>query len=1370
MTQFAFLAADFAELHDLARRAETAALSDPRGACFYARLTLETALRWLYRVEPALKTPYDDSLSALIHEPSFERLAGAAIVTKAKFVKDQGNRAVHDARAPTTGAATGAVRELFHVTYWLARTYAKTARPPDGIAFDPGRLEKTLTITATTVAQIQKLRAQANEDAKARAEAERARMASEEGRTALEAELAALRAEVAALRKANEAVPDRHDYDEATTRDAFIDLLLAEAGWPLDQPRDREFRVEGMPNAAGEGFVDYVLWGADGLPLALVEAKRTRKDPREGQQQAKLYADCLERAFGRRPLIFYTNGYEHWFWDDHRYPPRRVSGFLKRDELELALKRRERLRPLNSVEVDVKIVGRPYQTRAIRRVGESFEKDARRKALLVMATGSGKTRTVVALIDQLMRANWVRRVLFLADRVALVRQAHGVFKKHLSDTASANLIDRHDARTNDQTGARVLLSTYPTMMNLIEEMQDGRRRFGPGHFDLIVIDEAHRSVYRKYRAIFEHFDALLVGLTATPRDEIDRDTYSLFDLERGVPTDAFDLEDAVKGGYLVPPEPISVPLRFVRQGMRYADLPDDEKEEWDAIEWDEDGGRREEVGAAEINQWLFNANTVDKVLQHLMTHGLRVAGGDRLGKTIIFAKNSRHAEFIVERFDLSFPHLKGAFARRIDYSVPYAQSLIDAFSEAEKPPHIAVSVDMLDTGIDVPEVVNLVFFKAVRSKTKFWQMLGRGTRLCPDLFGPGRHKENFRVFDFCQNFEFFDQNPELREGSVAPSLSERLFTSRVDLVGLLDCGGEQASDHNAALRGRIIERLRDEVAGMSLDNVIVRQKRRAVEKFKEPGPWDALDQASREELKAEVAGLPTALVDDDLPAKQFDLLVLRAQAALLQGSASFAEHKAKIIAIAAELAQLENIPQVRHRIALIHEVQSETFWEGANALVLDDMRRALRDLVKLIEPQERKIIYTDFEDELGEAAAAPLALDPVGTDKGRFKMKVRQFLEAHKDHIAFQKIRRAERVTPMDIAELERMFLSEGLADEERLGAIRAEGGLALFLRSILGLDREAAKAAFAASLDLGSLTAAQIEFIDLIIDYLTAEGVIDPALLYESPFTDHHEMGVSGIFTQDEARSIIETLRRINEVAAQMLVDDVTAKSSRCEPGSFGLSSTNLSPIDALDQRLELRAAERYEPVPNRRPYKVPFLKTLCHQDEACSVPHQELQAVPFLGSEDKDRAGKWTQFEFRLDQGRKRVHSLSEIDGLGRDVDANRCARVNHRWPRITPRIVEMRSGFAVSGSRTQTPPHSISICSSCLPATLSCSSTFVTASANSKGSGRALVRLRGGFGAFARRLRRAAGLLRHAPFGQGRWIHVPFGRELLYWQVRA
>jgi type I restriction enzyme R subunit len=626
VSQYHFLQDEWPQVFEAAARVEVAVHSDPRAACFYARRALELAVAWAYKHDSALSLPYQDNLSALIYEPTFRTVAGEAVFNKARLIVTLGNRAVHS-NAPIPAAdAVVAAGELFHVCYWLARMYARDQRSAPDLRFDPDALPKTVTITRQTADQLRILAAKLREKDEKLTELLN-------GKTALEVELARLREEVAEAKKAAGAQPDTHDYREAATRDFFIDLLLKEAGWLLADARDREFEVAGMPNSDGRGFVDYVLWGDDGLPLGLVEAKRTRRDPRVGQQQAKLYADCLEARYGRRPVILYSNGYEHWLWDDARYPPRRVSGFYKKAELELLIQRRTSRKLLATTSINRTIVERYYQTRAIRRIAESFERDRQRKALLVMATGAGKTRTVIAFSDLLMRANWAKRVLFLADRIALVRQATNAFKAFLPDASPVNLL-------NDPAGeGRVFVSTYPTMMGLIDEAADGQRRFGPGHFDLIVIDEAHRSVFAKYRAIFDYFDSLLVGLTATPKDEVDRNTYSLFDLETGVPTDAYSLEEAVRDGFLVPPEAVSVPLKFQREGIKYDELSEDEKDAYDALEWEDDPP--DAVTAEAVNRWLFNEDTVDKVLAHLMERGIRVAGGDRLGKTIVFAKNQR---------------------------------------------------------------------------------------------------------------------------------------------------------------------------------------------------------------------------------------------------------------------------------------------------------------------------------------------------------------------------------------------------------------------------------------------------------------------------------------------------------------------------------------------------------------------------------------------------------------------------------------------------------------------------------------------------------------------------------------------------------
>ncbi|WP_120075880.1 DEAD/DEAH box helicase family protein [Aurantiacibacter odishensis] len=1133
MSQFAFLRAEFAEVFRLARKAETLALSDPRGSCFHSRLALESAVKWMYEHDRNLHSPYDTTLSALIHEGTFRSLVGNPLVTKARIIKDLGNVAVHETRSIPERSATDSLKQLFDFCYWLVRTYARGVKPHPAVQFSISDLPRAVQVEASTLKKLQAMAKEREDAAKALAEEQAARINSEEDRAALDEEIKRLQAQIEAIKAENAKVEDAHDYNEAETRDIWIDRLLAEAGWPLDQPRDREFPVTGMPSTSGEGFVDYVLWGDDGRPLAVIEAKRTKRDPREGQQQAKLYADCLEQQFGVRPLIFFTNGYKHWLWDHGAYPPREVHGFYKKGELGLWRQRKAARRSIATTKIDESIAGRYYQTRAIRRIGETFEKDRQRKALLVMATGSGKTRTVIALVDQLMRANWCKRVLFLADRVALVKQAHNAFKAHIPTTPSANLIEKYDAKKNDHNGARVCVATYPTMMGLIDEIQNGRKRYGPGHFDLIVIDEAHRSVYRKYRAIFDYFDSLLVGLTATPRDEIDRDTYSLFELERGVPTDSYDLEEAVGDGFLVPPTPISVPTRFMCEGIKYDQLSDEDKEKWDILEW-EGQLPRDDVDPTALNKWLFNEDTVDKVLEHLMVNGLKVAEGDRLGKTIIFAKNHKHAQFIAERFDTNYPHLKGSFARVIDYSVEYPQSLIDDFSIADKPPHIAISVDMLDTGIDVPEVLNLVFFKVVRSKTKFWQMIGRGTRLCEDLFGPGRDKTEFLIFDYCQNFEFFNQNPNLKEGTQSASLTEKLFATRIELaMQLAGLPEEERGQGLAQLDIDTRDRLFDEVAAMNLDNFLVRAKRKEVEKFQMREAWNEIGPNEREVLIGEIAGLPSAFEDTDIAAKQFDYIILRGQLSLLQNHVSFAQCQEKVLALASKLEGLGNVPMVAAQMELILEVQTPDYWTDIDAWTLEQMRRRLRALMKLIEGDEAVIIYTDFEDEMGEATRIQLPHAGIGTDKPRFLMKVRHFLKTHADHITIQKLYRNEQLTPQDLVELERILREETEASDADIAVITNEGGLGLFIRSLIGLDREAAKEAFGELVAGKNLNANQIEFINLIIDYLTERGAMDPRRLYESPFTDLDDQGVSGVFPQADVHRIVQVLKDLQGRAA---------------------------------------------------------------------------------------------------------------------------------------------------------------------------------------------------------------------------------------------
>ncbi|CAN5479886.1 DEAD/DEAH box helicase family protein [soil metagenome] len=1075
---------------------------------------------WIYSAE-ALPRPYDESFANLTAQAAFRQAVGANVDGGLRIMRRIGNDAVHKDEGMPLGRARSSLEQLHIICRWLDHGYGD----PDAAGPPPFDFEK---VPPAPAAVIQRTRAELE---RAQAEFEQARRALAEEldrNAALQHELEALRAAAAQAKAANEAtnaalgIPDPTVATEAETRRDLIDLHLSEAGWALAGARDREWPVSGMPSPSGDGKVDYVLWGDDGKPLAVVEAKRTTKSAKEGRLQAEIYADALERDFGQRPLIYYTNGFETWLWDDRRYTPRRVAGYMTKDQLALAIQRRSSLKPLATATIDRAIVERPYQLRAIRAVTEAFE-HKRRRALLVMATGTGKTRTVIALVDVLQRANWVKRVLFLADRTALVNQAVAAFKAHLPDSAPVNLV------TDRDSDGRVYGSTYQTVMGLIDSGEDALRRFGPGYFDLIVVDEAHRSIYNRYGEIFSYFDALVVGLTATPRADVDHNTYRLFELDDGVPTDAFELDDAIAGGYLVPPVARPIDLGFMKRGIRYADLSEAERERWDELEW-QDGEIPDAIDAAAMNRWLFNEDTVDKVLEVLVAEGRHVGGGDVLGKTIVFAKNQRHAEFIESRFDANFPEKHGDFARVITYaSGPYAQTLIDAFSITGKNPQIAISVDMLDTGIDIPDVVNLVFFKPVNSHTKFWQMVGRGTRLRPDLYGPGDDKRDFVIFDVCGNFDFFNEELPEAPASRSLSLSERTFLQRTRLLAALN--GLNETDA-AALRAAIAGRLRRAVAGMNRDNFLVRRHLRAVERFGGADAWDRFGAADLEDA-AELAGLPSAAEQDaDEAAKRFDALILDAQVAVATGEPVPAGVASRIAGIAQALGDQRSIPAVAAQAALLDALVDPTWWDDVEVVRLERVRVHLRDLVRLIGRESQAIVYSDFEDTLDPARDVVLTRVVPGLNRRAFREKLFGFLSGRSD-VALHKLRTGRPLTAVDLAQLEEALTSAGGLDAAQLhDEADGAGGLGRLVRSIVGMERSAVEEALTDFASTPGFTHRQHAFVDLVVQQLTIAGRLDPRRLYEDPFDGIAPEGPDEIFSDAQVTDLIARIRRFDETA----------------------------------------------------------------------------------------------------------------------------------------------------------------------------------------------------------------------------------------------
>ncbi len=1094
--------------------AEKSISISPATCAILSRRALELAVRFVYTYDAELQLPYQDNISSLIHEDTFRSIIEPRLFPMLKYTIHLGNVAVHTNSAIKRDEAIIALRDLFEFCDWIDYSYSSD--------YEEKSFDESILPTGD------EKRVKADE-----LKALYADLSSKDKKLAdVLKENEELRKQMASERKSNVKARNFNidKISEAQTRKHYIDIALAEAGWFIDKNVTVEEPVTGMPNATGTGFVDYVLWGRDNLPLAVVEAKKASVDPIVGSQQAKLYADCLQNKYNQRPLIFTTNGFEFFFTNDAmNFPKREVSGFFTQEELQLEVDRRKQRVSLEKIDISDDITNRPYQKEAVTAVCDAIMKN-HRKMLIVQATGSGKTRVSISIVDVLRRHNYVKNILFLADRTALVKQAKNNYTTLLPDLSCCNLLDNKD----DPEQCRMIFSTYPTMMNAIDEKKNklGERLFGPGHFDLIICDEVHRSIYKKYQEIFEYFDAMLLGMTATPKDDIDKNTYGIFDLERGVPTFAYELDKAVEEGYLVNYSTLEYKTKIMEDGIHYDELSDDEKEQYEEKFGDTEGNVPEEITSEAINAWLFNSDTIDTVLKELMEKGLKIEGGDKLGKTIIFAKNSKHAEAIVDRFCKIFPEYGGDFIKQIDYSIKYVDTLIDDFSTKDKMPQIAVSVDMLDTGIDIPEILNLVFFKKVRSYAKFWQMIGRGTRLCADLLGAGLDKTGFLIFDFCNNFEFFRVNKNGKETGIQVSLSEKIYTTKAMICRELQSAEYQSDDGYVSYRKELVDDMHGSVIELNDDSFLVKRHYRYVEAYRNLLTWNNLETAEISEIKEHIAPIIKPKKDDEL-ARRFDYLMYSIDLGILQSKNVQAPIDI-VVSTAAALSQKYSIPQVKAQQATIEKVQNDDFWENATIIELDQVREAMRNLLQYLDKLYRPIVYTDFTDTIIDAKEG----DPIyaSNDLKNYKKKVEFYLKEHNDNISVYKLRNNKKLNESDMKELERILWNE-LGSKEDYVKEYGDTPIGRLVRKIVGVDREAVNEAFSKFLSDEHLNVNQIRFVNLIIDYIVANGNIeDNAVLMQEPFRSLGSITV--LFKDDlgkakEIMSVVADIKNNSEMMA---------------------------------------------------------------------------------------------------------------------------------------------------------------------------------------------------------------------------------------------
>lgn len=1109
---FEMLRSRWPELAGLGAFAEYYAYPDPSGALVKLRSFAEAMVLGLYH-EMNLPQPEQPNLFELLTQDAFRAAVPRVVLDKLHSLRLHGNKAAHGETFPSQTALIQ-LKEAFDLARWLFVTLdgGQATDCPDFQGPEEADAAESEREAATQEAR--RVREQlADQEARMQrllAELEEARARAQ-----------AAHRDVEELRKAGKRAAEVLDFDEETTRYRLIDSQLAAVGWKVGvnggdtDEVGQEVEVPFQPTSSGTGYADYVLWDDDGLPLAVIEAKKTAVDPENGRTQARLYADGMESKHGRRPAIFYTNGFDIWLWDDAQdYPPRKVYGFYSKDSLQyLVTFQRSQKKALNTIEEKPEIAGRLYQTEAIRRVKEKFTQK-HRKALIVQATGTGKTRVAISIAEVLIRANWAKRILFICDRRELRKQAKNAFKNFINEPLTVV-----KKGTEKERHKRIYLATYPAMMKIYQG-------FDVGFFDLIIADESHRSIYNRYRDLFHYFDSLQVGLTATPVEYINRNTYDLFGCENQDPTAYYSLDQAVEDGWLAPYEVYTHTTKFLRSGIKYDQLTEEQKQQ---LEQDGEEPELFDYENTQVDKVIYNKDTNRAIIRNLMENGIREATGQHPGKTIIFARNHRHALMLQELFNEMYPQYAGRFCQVIDNYDVRAEQLIDDFKGLgnNKDLTVAISVDMLDTGIDILEIVNLVFAKPVRSKVKFQQMIGRGTRLCANLFGPGQDKTVFRIFDHWGNFEFFDQDAEEAAPGPVRSLMQNVFDSRLVLA--------EADLENGQLEAfnTVIKLVQEDINRLDEKTVAVRDRwreKRALSKD------DVLREFSPTTVAAlrEVIGplMQWANIREYTEAYAFDLLMTRLQTALVNGSGAFDDLKADFLNRVAEL-QLHLNP-VREKLDLISQVKRPEFWSGVSFDDLETARVELRGIIHFHAKSgeilgEPKVI--DIED--GEVQYSQRLGAVNSPEMKAYEIRVEQVLKGIFDHNpTLQKIREGRPVTDKELTELTSLVLTQNPdVDLKYLKEFYPHTAVPLdfAIRRIIGLDPAAVEARFAGFVrQHPRLTARQVRFLGLLQNHISRNGAIEVERLYDAPFTTIDSNGLDGVFPEvtdaDDIVAIIKT------------------------------------------------------------------------------------------------------------------------------------------------------------------------------------------------------------------------------------------------------